>query len=332
VSEVLENQKSGSPKSWKLWGLWVLLCLILVILGAVLVYCAWKQDILHCSVLRAFLAFAAACGVLCFSFPRRRSAAGANSASVTKDASLDESYVRNFIAYDAIVFTVVGLATAVAATPQWETAILLSGACLLIGAFFGLLFGYPQGVVAQTAAAQPEQKTNQSQGTPTQNKPPPQGTSTQDTSQTAATQPGQETNQSRGTPTQNKPLPQETSTQDTSQTAAAQPGQETNQSQGTPTQNTPPPQGTAPQATKDKNLIAESASTLGKVIAGFTLARADTMATHFHRVCQIVGPALGNQQFAHADTVLAGSIILYFVATGFFSGLLLPPYFMSGKL
>jgi hypothetical protein len=113
---------------------------------------------------------------------------------------------------------------------------------LLVGAFFGLLFGYPQGV-AQSATHPP----------------------------------------------------------------VSQPGQEVP---------------AVPQTTPQKNLIAESASTLGKVIAGFTLAKSGVLVDHFHHVCSAVAPALGRPD---GGVVLAGAIILYFFATGFFSGLLLHP-------
>jgi hypothetical protein len=101
--------------------------------------------------------------------------------------------------------------------------------------------------------------------------------------------------------------------------------------QGTAQQNTPTRTAQKPQqSTPQKNLIAESASTLGKVIAGFTLAKAGPLIQHFHRICDTVAPALCHQS-CDGGLVLAGAIILYFFATGFFSGLLLPSYFMSGK-
>jgi hypothetical protein len=253
---------SDFSKNLKLYGPPALLCLVL----AVALFTSWRAS-LSASGPRAFLAFGVAGVVIWFAhntFFRASQSAAANAALAAAGANAaaggagaianggGDSSVRYVIVFDSLVFTLVGLATAIAAAPGWETALLLCGSCLLIGAFFGLLFGYPQGV-AQSA--------------------PPH------------------------------PVP-------------------------APGQAAPAPS----QATPQKNLIAESASTLGKVIAGFTLARADSIATRFHHVCQIVGPALGNQQFAHAEAVLAGSIILYFFATGFFSGLLLPPYFMSGKI
>jgi hypothetical protein len=253
---------SDFPKYLKVYGPPVLLCLIL----AVALLTSWRAS-LSASGPRAFLAFGIAGVVIWFAhntFFRASQNAGANAApaaGANAGAGADgavanndrgDSSVRYVIVFDAIVFTLVGLAAAVAAAPGWEIALLLCGSCLLIGAFFGLLFGYPQGV-AQSATPQP------------------------------VPQPGQ----------------------------AAQ---------------------TTPHVTQQKNLIAESASTLGKVIAGFTLAKSGMLVGHFRSVCETIAPALGQQQMPSGDVVLAGAIILYFFATGFFSGLLLPPYFMSGKL
>jgi hypothetical protein len=150
--------------------------------------------------------------------------------------------VRFVIAFDSVVFVIVGLAATILSCGHWETAVLLAGSCLLIGGFFGLLFGYPQGVAQQV-----------------------------------------------------RPL-----------TSNAQ----------TPS--------------RDKNLLADSAATLGKVITGFTLAKASQISVHYSNLCQTLGPALGAQELAAAN-VLAGLIVAYFLATGFLSGLLLPPYFMSDQ-
>jgi hypothetical protein len=250
---------SDFPKNLKLYGPPVLLCLIL----AVALFTSWRAS-LSTSGPRAFLAFGIAGVVIWYAhntFFRASQNAAANAApavgtnppagdagAVASNAGGDSS-VRYVIVFDSLVFTLVGLATAIAAAPGWEIALLTCGSCLLIGAFFGLLFGYPQGVAQST---------------------PPH------------------------------PI--------------------------TPTGQAAP---ATPPANSQKNLIAESASTLGKVIAGFTLARSGALIDHFRHLCFIVGPALGQQQ---GGVVLAGAIILYFFATGFFSGLLLPPYFMSGKL
>ena len=108
------------------------------------------------NVLRILVAFAVASFVIWFAygqiFPKKKlgSGAGEGGSALAANATGEFWSVPYAIAFDAIVFSVAGLAVAVAAAPQWQTALLLSGTCLLIGAFFGLLFGYPQGV-AQSA-------------------------------------------------------------------------------------------------------------------------------------------------------------------------------------
>jgi hypothetical protein len=160
--------------------------------------------------------------------------------------------VKYVIAFNSCCFVYLGLAATVLICAGWATASLLGGACLLVGGFLGLLFGYPQGVA--------QQNTPVAQG---QN-PAPQG--------------------------QNPPV----------------------------------------TTNRDKNLVAESAATLGKVIAGFTLAKFDQIITRYWSLCQLIGPALGIA--GNSGNVVAGIIMSYFLATGFLSGLLLPSYFMSDFL
>lgn len=59
--------------------------------------------------------------------------------------------VRYVVAFDAVVFVILGSAATVLACGRWETAVLLAGSSLMIGGFVGLLFGYPQGVAQQAA-------------------------------------------------------------------------------------------------------------------------------------------------------------------------------------
>ena len=115
----------------------------------------------------------------------------------------DPTIVRFTILFNAIIAIIVGVATVIIACGSWEIPLLISLSCLLIGGFFGLLFGYPSGVAQQTA----------------------------------------------------------------------------NSADGGPTNNTPKAE------TPRKTLLAESASTLGKVITGFTLAKAGTAQTAFHNAC-----------------------------------------------
>ncbi len=171
---------------------------------------------------------------------------GANRAIIRTSSGNED--VRYVIAYNCVIFIVVGLAGAILSCTEWTVALLLCGSSMLTGGFFGLLFGYPQGV-AQQSGAQANNLPNQSGGS---------------------------------------------------------------------------------QPASKKNLVAESAETLGKVIAGFTLAKAGRVTADFASLCHTVSPALGVQD-ATVAYVLAGVTIVYFFAVGFFSGLLLPAYFMSDQ-
>jgi hypothetical protein len=206
----------------------LILIVILVILARV-----FRNDLATPSVARACIVLILAAGLLY----------GANRRFFSQlQSSGDPLGVRFVIAFDSVVFVIVGLAATILSCSHWETAVLLAGSCLLIGGFFGLLFGYPQGVAQQA-----------------------------------------------------QPL-------------------------------TADPQAPA----RDKNLLADSAATLGKVITGFTLAKASQISSYYSSLCHTLGPALGAQEPAAAN-VLAGVIVAYFLATGFLSGLLLPPYFMSDQ-
>jgi hypothetical protein len=276
------------------------------------------------NALRILLAFVVAAFVLWFAHRRIFPAKKSTALGTTVMGTDDPSSVRYAIAFDAVVFTIVGLAATVAAAPQWQMAFLLSGTCLLIGAFFGLLFGYPQGV-AQTSAAQPSHELRQpAEQTPAGNNPSAANPATAmdaaaGNGTTTANSTAAENNAAEAGATE-KPAATDNGATPANGTPAAADGAAWSAAGNRP-----------PQSTPQKNLIAESASTLGKVIAGFTLAKADPLVHHFHQICNVVGPALGQQHSPDAGVVLAGAIMLYFFATGFFSGLLLPTYFMSGK-
>jgi hypothetical protein len=99
----------------------------------------------------------------------------------------------------------------------------------------------------------------------------------------------------------------------------------------------PPAASTAPttQVTAKTKLVAESAATLGKVITGFTLADARPIYNEFRHISHAVSPALScGSADCNPDTnhILAAVMILYFLATGFLSGLFLPSYFMKGDI
>jgi hypothetical protein len=180
----------------------------------------------------------------------------------------------NVIAFDAVVFTIAGLVAAVCVCSRWPLAILVSGASLLVGGFFGLLFGYPQRV------AQKRDLAKVSEGTPpsTPNTPADTGASGGNQSSTPDAAP------ERGT----------------------------------------------------QNLVAESAATLGKVIAGFGLAKFHDARDGFIALSKGIGPALNvaTQTAKQTDAsspfvMVAGSIMIYFFATGFLAGIFLPSYFLG---
>jgi hypothetical protein len=210
---------------------WLVLVLVVII---VIVICIFHDDLAIPSVARDCIVFILATGLLY----------GANKTFFSQSGkSNDPSAVRFVIAFDSVVFVIVGLAATILSCNHWEAACLLAGACLLIGGFFGLLFGYPQGVAQQSSQIQ---------------------------------------------------------------------------------------SGQVQAPIRDKNLLADSAATLGKVITGFTLAKLGQVSTYYSVLCHTIGPVLGAQEAA-VSHVLAGVIVAYFLAAGFLSGLLLPPYFMSDR-
>jgi hypothetical protein len=209
---------------------WLPLVLIVVL---VVVACVFRNELAIPSVARSCIVFILAGGLLI----------GANRVFFPLGSSRTSAQTIPYvISFDCATAIIVGLAATVLACNRWEIAFLLAGSCLLIGGFFGLLFGYPQGVAQQNASSTTEQ-ANQ-------------------------------------------------------------------------------------RGAHSKNLVADSAATLGKVITGFTLAKLGRVATAFSTLCTTLGPALGGLDSAQSH-VLAGVIVAYFLATGFLSGLFLPTYFMS---
>ncbi len=203
--------------------------------------------------------------------------------------------VRYVVAFDAVVFVVLGYAATVLACSQWEIAALLAGASLMIGGFIGLLFGYPQGLAQQAAATQ--NLAQQSNGA--------------NAGGAAGAGAGQQANANAG-------------------------GADGGQAADAQLPAAPVAPSTAPLHAQ--NLVAESAATLGKVIAGFTLAKMEGIGRFFWNLTDHIGPSLGAivtdatkiaPGGATPGQVLAGVIIAYFAATGFLCGLFLPPYFMS---
>lgn len=180
----------------------------------------------------------------------------------------------NVIAFDAVVFTIAGLVAAVCVCSRWPLAILVSGASLLVGGFFGLLFGYPQRVAQKRDRAKASEEISPS--------------------------------------TPNTPVDPVASAGNQSSTPDAAPESRT------------------------QNLVAESAATLGKVIAGFGLAKFHDARDGFIALAKGIGPALdvATQTAKQTDAsspfiMVAGAIMIYFFATGFLAGIFLPSYFLG---
>lgn len=223
-------------------GHWLALCVVLVFIVLVVVF---HNNLATPSVFRESFVLTLA-AVLLYT---------ANRTFLPKSENPDDlNGVRFVIAFDSVVFIIVGLAAAILACKNWAGALLLCGSCLLTGGFFGLLFGYPQGVAQQTQSPRPEGRQS--------------------------------------------PEPGQTNLQ---------------------------------MPNRDKTLLAESAVTLGKVLAGFTLAKISDVSGYYWHLCGVMGPLLGAQEQTPPQA-LAAVIMAYFLATGFFSGLLLPPYFMGDKI
>jgi hypothetical protein len=77
---------------------------------------------------------------------------GANKTFVFRGKGKNDN-IPYVIAFDSVCFVIIGLVATILACSHWQTGLLLAGSCLLIGGFFGLLFGYPQGVAQQVAQA-----------------------------------------------------------------------------------------------------------------------------------------------------------------------------------
>ena len=209
----------------------LLLAAAVIIIALVVLIIGYGQSIFTSNTARTWIVLAGAFAVL----------VGANRAVFSPaPGNNDAAFVRYVIAYNAVIFIVIGLATLIIACKDWMTPVLMAGGTLLIGGFFGLLFGYPSGVVQQTKSATPQGTTS----------------------------------------------------------------------------------------AQDKNLLAESASTLGKIIAGFTLAKSGDLVHYTSRLCHTIAPAFGPDN--STNHLMALAMLVYFLSTGFLSGLLLPSYFMAG--
>jgi uncharacterized integral membrane protein len=92
---------------------------------------------------------------------------GANKTFVFRGGGKNDN-IPYVIAFDSVCFVIIGLVAAILACSHWQTALLLAGSCLLIGGFFGLLFGYPQGVAQQVAQAAASRIGVEPSGSPSQ--------------------------------------------------------------------------------------------------------------------------------------------------------------------
>jgi len=82
----------------------------------------------------------------------------------------------------------------------------------------------------------------------------------------------------------------------------------------------------AQERVASQTLLAQTASSLSKLLAGAGLARFHDLLTFFrytsHEISQYIDPGMGS-------STLGGALILYFTLLGFLSGLFLPAYFMK---
>ncbi len=67
--------------------------------------------------------------------------------------NVDPTFVRYVIAFNSVLFIVIGLAALVITCSNWGTPFFIAGACILTGGFLGLLFGYPSGIAQRTSNA-----------------------------------------------------------------------------------------------------------------------------------------------------------------------------------
>jgi hypothetical protein len=217
----------------------------------------------------------------------------------------NKDQIKYVLAMNATTFALTGLAVVVAATYRWEIALLLSGSCLLGGGFLGLLFGFPQGVAQRDAAS----------------KSPGNGSGNKDQKSTDQGQTPLITGQPGVQPTpdpSHAPTPAAPAVQSNVVVKSAPPKDTTDGKQASSDQ---------PVST---NLLAESAATLGKVVAGFSLAKIGVIQDQLWNMSTAIAPIVGNGS-QQISTIFAESMILYFIATGFLSGLFLPSYFMKGR-
>lgn len=187
--------------------------------------------------------------------------------------------IGKVIAFDVVIFIVVGLVLVVGAAFRWEAACLCAGACLIGGGIVGLLFGMPLGN-AQVTTSSPI--LNEAAKTDESNIDPKNLVNTNVATAAPA-------NKIAGDMMARK-------------LKAAQ------------------------ERVASQTLLAQTASSLSKLLAGAGLARFHDLLTFFrytsHEISQYIDPGMGS-------STLGGALILYFTLLGFLSGLFLPAYFMK---
>jgi hypothetical protein len=76
--------------------------------------------------------------------------AGASYTIIYSERKIEIQYV---IAFDILVFVVIGFALVISAATRWQAACFTAGASLLGGGFFGLIFGMPLSVAGAPSAS-----------------------------------------------------------------------------------------------------------------------------------------------------------------------------------
>ncbi|CAN5714516.1 hypothetical protein BH10ACI4_BH10ACI4_35490 [soil metagenome] len=204
----------------------------------------------------------------------------ANQAIIRSNRDIEVKFV---IAFDVVLFIVLGMVALISAAPYWGMASLCAGTCLFGGGIIGLLFGLPLGseqiqdktVIAQSQARRKMDLINLATA-----------------KAVAANEP------------QQAPAPHVVQ--------AAQIAREQADTQAA--------------KNRGRNLLSETASSLGKLLAGASLAKFGDLFDKFKGAALTISRDINPGQ---NSLTLGGSLILYFGLIGFISGLLLPAYFMG---
>jgi hypothetical protein len=204
----------------------------------------------------------------------------ANNAIIGGIGNIEVKYV---IAFDTVIFIVLGLIALVSAAPNWGMAALCAGTCLFGGGIIGLLFGLPLGT------EQVKDKTFQAQADARQ----------QMDSVNLATAKAIASNAPEHAPSPEVVQAAQVARQKADAQVAG---------------------------SNSRNLLSETADSLGKLLAGASLAKFGDLHAMFKSTAVTISGSISPGQ---TSPTLGGSLILYFGLIGFISGLLLPAYFMD---